>query len=112
MRTTELRARLYQMLNGPQPNRRRSSLKAIQQATESTCLAILALRRERTTELEVAVRNLVKSQHTDGSWPAFAGDEQTGCWVTALAAITLMIVGRETAGLTSAICWLIDAKGR
>jgi hypothetical protein len=83
MRTTEVLARLCEMLHGPQPNRRGWSHKAIQQATEPTCLAILALRRERTTELDVAVRNLVSSQHTDGSWPAFAGDEQTGCWVTA-----------------------------
>jgi hypothetical protein len=112
MRTTEVRTRLYEMLHGPQPNLRGWSHEAIQQATEPTCLAILALRRERTTELEGAVRNLVRSQHTDGSWPALAGDEQTGCWVTALAAITLMIVGRESAGLASAIRWLIQARGR
>ena len=100
------------MLHGPQPNPRGWSHKGIQLATEPTCLAILALRHERTTELEVAVRNLANLQNTDGSWPAFAGDEQTGCWVTALAAITLMNVGSQTAGLASAIHWLIDAKGR
>lgn len=83
-----------------------------QWSIESICLMILALRRRRGPDLDRAIENLRFIQNRDGSWPAFAGDERTGCWVTALAAITLMIVGRESAGLASAIRWLIDAKGR
>ena len=78
MRTTELRARLYEMLNAPQSDRRRWSFEVIPQATEPICLAILALRHDRTTELEVAVRSVVTSQNRDGSWPAFIGDESEG----------------------------------
>jgi len=80
--------------------------------TESMCLVILALRRQSGPELDRAIESLQVLQNRDGSWPAFAGDEPAGCWVTALATITLMYVGCATAGLASAIRWLLNAKGR
>jgi hypothetical protein len=81
-------------------------------AIEPTCLAILALRQDRTTELEAAVRSLLNSQNRDGSWPAFIGDESEGCWTTALAVLSLIAIGRGTARLQPAIRWLFCAKGR
>ena len=83
-----------------------------QWTTESMCLVILALRRQSGPELDRAIESLQVLQNRDGSWPAFAGDEPAGCWVTALATITLMYVGCATAGLASAIRWLLNAKGR
>lgn len=111
MAAAEIIANLHKKLRALQPSEVRG-IHGGQQATEAICLAILALRHHQTTRPGLTLRTLVDLQKRDGSWPAFAGDEQTGCWVTALAAITLMNVGRETAGLASAIHWLIDAKGR
>jgi hypothetical protein len=79
---------------------------------ESTCLALLALRRDAGTEVARAAQMLQNLQNADGSWPAFAGDEQVGCWTTALAVLTLLAVGGRTAALKSASNWLVDAKGR
>lgn len=83
-----------------------------QWTTESMCLVILALRRQKGPDLGRAIDSLQLLQNRDGSWPAFAGDEPMGCWVTALATITLMYIGCATAGLASAIQWLLNAKGR
>ncbi len=111
MATAEIIANLHKKLRALQPSEVRG-IHGGQQATEAICLAILALRHHQTTRPGLTLRTLMDLQKRDGSWPAFAGDEQTGCWVTALAAITLMIVGRETASIASAIHWLIDAKGQ
>jgi hypothetical protein len=112
MSTAELRARLYDTLNTPQSDRRKQAVGIIQQATEATCLAILALRHDRTTELGLAVRTVVNSQNRDGSWPAFIGDESEGCWTTALAVLSLIAIGGETARLEPAIRWMLRARGR
>jgi hypothetical protein len=81
-------------------------------AMEPTCLAILALRHDRTTEVEAAVRSVLNSQNRDGSWPAFIGDESEGCWTTGLAVLSLIAIGSGTARLQPAIRWLLWAKGR
>ncbi|MEZ5398652.1 MAG: prenyltransferase/squalene oxidase repeat-containing protein [Bryobacteraceae bacterium] len=81
-----------------------------QGSVESTCFAILALRRESSIELCRAVQALQDLQNRDGSWPAFIGDEPEGCWTTAIAALALMGVKWERLG--SGIQWLIDARGR
>jgi hypothetical protein len=54
----------------------------------------------------------VALQNPDGSWPAFAGDEREGCWVTALAAITLIATHLGTKNVESAIRWILCARGR
>ena len=61
-----------------------------QDSVEATCLAILALRRQPSIELARAIQALQGLQNTDGSWPAFTGDEPEGCWATALAVLSLM----------------------
>jgi hypothetical protein len=112
MKTGEVKARLYRMLNARKGGYRTWDRDAIQQAIEPTCLTILALRHDWTKELEVAVRSIVASQNSDGSFPVFIGDESEGCWTTGLAVLSLLAIGRETARLQPAIRWILGAKGR
>lgn len=79
---------------------------------EPACLSILALRERRGPALDQSVKALLSLQNRDGSWPAFTGDEPDGCWVTALAAITLLATGRETERLPQSIQWLLGERGR
>ncbi|HEU0142409.1 MAG TPA: hypothetical protein VFQ79_21990 [Bryobacteraceae bacterium] len=51
-------------------------------------------------------------RNRNGSWPAFDGDETSGCWATALAVLALLAVGREPAAVVSGIKWLLSARGR
>ena len=81
-------------------------------AIEPTCLALLALRRETGAEIARALRVFQQLQNADGSWPAFAGDEPSGCWTTSLAVLTLLAAGVRTRVLASAVHWLVNAKGR
>jgi len=83
-----------------------------QDSVESTCLAILALRRQPSIELARAVRALLGLQNADGSWSAFTGDEPEGCWTTALAVLSLMAARHGRRQLTKGIQWLLDARGR
>ena len=83
-----------------------------QDSVESTCFAILALRRQPSIELAQALQALQRLQNADGSWPAFIGDEPEGCWTTALAVISLMAARHETKRLGRGIQWLLDARGR
>jgi len=83
-----------------------------QDSVESTCFAILALRRQPSIELAQALQALQRLQNADGSWPAFIGDEPEGCWTTALAVISLMAARHETKRLGRGIQWLLNARGR
>lgn len=83
-----------------------------QDSVESTCLAILALRRHPSTKLMRATQALMALQNADGSWPAFTGDDPEECWTTALAVLSLMPVQQGRKPLASGIQWLIDARGR
>src|SRR5229473_4370757 len=86
--------------------------RGTQGSVESTCLTILALRRQPSIELARAVQALDGLQNTDGSWPAFIGDEPEGCWATALAVLSLMAARHRTKGLARGIQWLLNARGR
>ena len=83
-----------------------------QDSVESTCFAILALRRQPSIELAQALQALQRLQNGDGSWPAFIGDEPEGCWTTALAVISLMAARHETKRVGRGIQWLLNARGR
>jgi len=48
---------------------------------------------------------LLKSQLSDGGWPAFLGDSE-GSWTTALALCTLNSTGDFTAAREKAFRWL------
>jgi hypothetical protein len=98
-----------------------------QEAIEPTCLALLALRdfKKHSNSPEVGWRNghrckrvtraiewFEHQQNPNGSWPAFKGDDQSGCWTTSLSAITLIRTSAPTERLQAAIRWLLDACGR
>jgi hypothetical protein len=85
---------------------------ANQDSVESTCFAILALRRWPSGEIERAAQALLGLQNANGSWPGFAGDEPEGCWTTALAVLSLIAMRRRTQRLGIGIQWLLDARGR
>ena len=81
-------------------------------SVESMSLLILALRRTRCLRFDQTVESLQSLQNRDGSWPAFVGDDSEGCWATALAVLSLIAIGGDTAHLQLAIRWLLFAKGR
>jgi hypothetical protein len=83
-----------------------------QDSVESTSLAILALRQHTGIKLSRATQALLGLQNADGSWPAFTGDEPEGCWVTALAVLSLVETGHATKHMASGIQWLLNARGR
>ena len=84
---------------------------SVQESLEATCLAELALAPERQASSSAAILFLLKSQLTDGGWPAFLGDSE-GSWTTALALCTLNSTGDFTAARDKAFRWLYAERGR
>ena len=84
---------------------------SVQESLEATCLAELALTPERQANSSAAILFLLKSQLSDGGWPAFLGDSQ-GSWTTALALCTLNSTGDFTAARDKAFRWLYAERGR
>ena len=84
---------------------------SVQESLEATCLAELALAPERQASSSAAILFLLKSQLTDGGWPAFLGDSE-GSWTTALALCTLNSTGDFTAARERAFRWLYAERGR
>jgi Prenyltransferase and squalene oxidase repeat len=84
---------------------------SVQESLEATCLAELALAPERQANSSGAILFLLKSQLSDGGWPAFLGDSE-GSWTTALALCTLNSTGDFTAARDKAFRWLYAERGR
>lgn len=82
-----------------------------QESLEATCLAELALAPERQVNSSAAIPFLLKSQHSDGGWPAFLGDSE-GSWTTALALCTLNATGNFVDAREKAFRWLYAERGR
>lgn len=83
-----------------------------QVSIETTALATIASRLWVSHFNTAGIGCLVQSQHRNGSWPAFIGDDQQGSWVTSLA---LLALGREheTARHWLKGCtWLLSTSGR
>jgi len=113
MDITTVTAGLRETLNANQRPTGAWGYRGIQDSVESTCLAILALRQHPSLKLTRATKALMALQNADGSWPAFTGDDPEGCWTTALAVLSLMLVQQGTTKpLASGIQWLIGARGR
>ena len=113
MDTAPVIAGLLETLGANQRPRGTWGYRGAQDSAESTCLAVLALRRHPSAKLARATKALMALQNADGSWPAFTGDDPEGCWTTALAVLSLMLVQQGTTKpLASGIQWLIDARGR
>ena len=79
--------------------------------TEPTCLGILGAALHSAWKKGRSLEFLLAEQHPDGSWPAFAGDEDPS-WATALAGITLGQVEPEMHARQKAVDWLVHTRGR
>jgi len=81
-------------------------------AIETTCLALMALHDRQVTARDKAIDLLLRTQNADGSWPAFEGDDPEGCWVTALAIVTLRFLQSPCSRIDEALQWLLNNRGR
>ena len=84
---------------------------SVQESLEATCLAELALAPERQASSSAAILFLLKSQLSDGGWPAFLVDSE-GSWTTAIALCELNSTGDFTAAREKACRWLCAERGR
>ena len=81
-------------------------------AIETTSYALMALAEDQEPVRRKAIDALLRTQNPDGSWPAFEGDDQEGCWTTSLALIALRSSGFSARRIERAGKWLLDNKGR
>lgn len=83
-----------------------------QWVTETTSLALLALRLQPSAVYARGVEFLLRCQNSNGSWPAFAGDDHEGSWVTALAVIALIHSDSNWKAIEKGVSWLLKTQGR
>ena len=84
-----------------------------QPAIEPTCYCALVLGSAVPgCYAERAFEFLLQSQNQNGSWPAFAGDDQEGAWVTALALMTLRDLPAAIPARLRGFDWLMHIAGR
>ena len=81
-------------------------------AIETTCYALMALGGDQGLARQNAIDLLLRTQNSNGSWPAFEGDDPEGCWTTALGMIALRYAQSSPTPLDKALLWLLDNKGR
>jgi hypothetical protein len=83
-----------------------------QPALEPTALSFLALGSGLNRGARDRARQfLLGSQNPNGSWPAFAGDDTDGSWVTSLALIALRDIVEDTAVRQRGFRWLFNSAG-
>ena len=83
-----------------------------QWVTETTSLALLALRLQPSAIYVRGLEFLLRCQNSNGSWPAFAGDDHEGSWVTALAVIALIHSDSNWKAIEKGVSWLLKTQGR
>jgi len=83
-----------------------------QPALEPTCFAALALGSFPGGALGRAQEFLLRTQNPNGSWPAFAGDDTDGAWVTSLAVMALHDVMSAIPARMQGFHWLMSCAGR
>src|SRR5262249_7583405 len=81
-------------------------------AIETTSYALMALAGDQEVVRRRAIDALLRTQNDDGSWPAFEGDDQEGCWTTSLAMIALRFGGSPARPIERGQGWLLNNKGR
>ena len=89
-----------------------ASGKSRRAGIETTCYALMALRDRPSLARDRGMDLLLRTPNSDGSWPAFEGDDPEGCWTTALAAIALRFTGAPFAPLERSVRWLLNNQGR
>jgi hypothetical protein len=83
-----------------------------QAAIEPTCLALLALAGTPSQASDLGYDFLRRTQNSNGSWPAFTGDDAEGAWVTSLALIALHDSFRDIDARLRGFSWLMNSFGR
>jgi hypothetical protein len=83
-----------------------------QPAIEPTCYSALALASAPVGDIERALAFLLRTQNPNGSWPAFAGDDQDGAWVTSLALMALPEVMPAIPARLQGFHWLMNCAGK
>jgi hypothetical protein len=73
---------------------------------------VLALGSQSVGVLERAQNFLLRTQNSNGSWPAFPGDDPEGAWVTSLAAIALRDLVPAIPARLKGFHWLMNCSGR
>jgi hypothetical protein len=76
-------------------------------ALEPTCLALVALRSERSVD----ANTLVNTQRSDGGWGAFVDDDQAS-GLTGLALLALNTPGTVEPARSRAVRWLLNNRGK
>lgn len=89
-----------------------ASVNGIRASIETTCYALMALRDDQGPARDEGIDLLLRTQHPDGSWPAFEGDDPEGCWTTSLAVIALRFVHAPSEHGERTRRWLLHSKGR
>ena len=82
-----------------------------QAALEPTGLALLALRSDKGPARDRIIRHVLATQNPNGSWPAFAGDDQEGSGLTGLALFALTRCGIKSEATERATHWLLNLRG-
>jgi hypothetical protein len=82
-----------------------------QTALEPTALACIALGSEFEGAHDRATQFLLAVQNSNGSWPAFLGDDQNGSWVTSLALIALHDRIEAIPERLKGFAWLVESAG-
>jgi hypothetical protein len=82
-----------------------------QTAVEPTALALLALPSNSVRERNGAIHFLLHVQNTNGSWPAFRGDDGEGSGLTGLALYALNRCCAQGIVTNRAVQWLIESRG-
>ena len=82
-----------------------------QWVTETTALALLALRLRSGAVNAHGLEFLLGCQNPNGSWPGFAGDDQEGSWGTALGVIAVISLGGKWKAIEKGISWLLKTQG-
>jgi hypothetical protein len=82
-----------------------------QAALEPSCLATLATRSSPAVAI-AAQEFLLCVQNSDGSWPAFEGDDRDGSWTTSLATIALGDCVPGIPAKLQGFHWLLQFAGK
>jgi len=73
---------------------------------------VLALGPRVTDVQDRGYSFLLHAQNPNGSWPAFAGDDHDGCWVTSLVAIVLRDLVSAIPARQKGLHWLLSSAGK
>ena len=84
---------------------------AKQVAVEPTALALLALPSTLARKRSAAIACLLHTQNSNGSWPAFSGDDERGSGYTGLAVFALDHCGESGMPAKRGASWLLCSRG-